>query len=266
MHPGWLAGRCHTTVRSPRFAAGPSAVQPPSAALQAFLPADSWRTLGRALSNRPSGRQLPPTMSPDRQAAVIAAVLAIVVGFGTLAPQLRGPPGVEVRPAPAAAPFEPVLPASCRQTATAHRVACRRAAVPPSLQAQPTLGGRQPSPNTPAPDTRQQTPLEPPPKSGSEGAGPQGCAADVLEELRERLASMQRRLVSAEQSAQQKHEADARALAAELEARKQVCPAQRVGAGTRGVPPAAELPFGLPCLTRPFAAPLPSSPAADDCR
>ena len=94
--------------------------------------------------------------------------------------------------------------------------------MPPSLQAQPTPGGRQPSPSTPAPDRRQQTPPESPPKSGSEGPGSQGCTADALEELHQHLTEMQRRLAATEQAAQQKHEADARALAAELEARKQV--------------------------------------------
>lgn len=43
-----------------------------------------------------------------------------------------------------------------------------------------------------------------------------------MEELRQRLAEAQRRLAAAEQAAEKMHAADARALAAELEARKQV--------------------------------------------
>ncbi|PRW34035.1 kinetoplast DNA-associated [Chlorella sorokiniana] len=49
-----------------------------------------------------------------------------------------------------------------------------------------------------------------------------GCAADEVEKLRQRLAEAQRRLVAAEQAAERMHEADAKALAAELEARKQL--------------------------------------------
>lgn len=74
------------------------------------------------------------------------------------------------------------------------------------------------TPNT----NRQETP--PPPSDGGRASQQAGaCGTDnEIEDLRRRLAEAHSRLLAAEERAEKVHQADAAALSAELEARKQV--------------------------------------------